>query len=474
MDEEQVKNTNTIDDGITPSDLDERDPLVIPETEQPRDFSAEIDRNTSDIQSFLQATTPEEQTADDLQASILQSLETLGGEGDRRRQLEEEAGVKRQQQELQSVLNELQALEKERAAIPISIQEEFTGRGATAGGVEPIQASRLRRNAIRSLGAAAVGQTLQGNLSLAQQNIQNALDAEFEPERLKLQVLTQMYEFNKDALERADKKRSEQLEIKLQERERLLNKQEADRGAVYETAMAAAANGAPIGLVTAALKQKNPYATLALVSPYMRDLDAVKQRLFENQITTRQVQLAEAKFAEDQRQFDLQYALNEKKILEELRLDALAASAAGETSGYAQEKTTRIIQSVGELRSAVNDSTVGIASLLSIVPESQARDFKARLDKLKANIAFGELTAMREASKTGGALGQVSERELGLLESSLGALDQGQSPDQFLLELQTIEDSLTRWKDAVVKYGDGNTEGFEYTSSTGNIYSLPF
>ena len=43
---------------------------------------------------------------------------------------------------------------------------------------------------------------------------------------------------------------------------------------------------------------------------------------------------------------------------------------------------------------------------------------------------------MRDASPTGGALGQVSERELGYLQSVLGSLEQSQTAD----ELRAISD----------------------------------
>jgi len=51
---------------------------------------------------------------------------------------------------------------------------------------------------------------------------------------------------------------------------------------------------------------------------------------------------------------------------------------------------------------------------------------------------------MRAASTTGGALGQVSDREGQLLMSALGALDQGQSPQAFREQLGIIKSSLQR------------------------------
>lgn len=117
-------------------------------------------------------------------------------------------------------------------------------------------------------------------------------------------------------------------------------------------------------------------------------------------------------------------------------------------SPYSQERASRTLASVRELSAKVNRWTTGIGSVLARVPESDARNFAAELDTLKANIAFSELTAMREASKTGGALGAVSEREMQLLQSALGALDAGQSPQNIKKQLKKIEDSITRWQQA--------------------------
>lgn len=117
-------------------------------------------------------------------------------------------------------------------------------------------------------------------------------------------------------------------------------------------------------------------------------------------------------------------------------------------SPYAAERNTRTLQSVDELIGKVGNWTAGAGSVLSKVPGTPARDFTAELDTLKANIAFNELTEMREASKTGGALGSVAVRELALLESTLGALDQGQSPENLKAQLQKVKDNILRWQAA--------------------------
>ena len=51
---------------------------------------------------------------------------------------------------------------------------------------------------------------------------------------------------------------------------------------------------------------------------------------------------------------------------------------------------------------------------------------------------------MRDASPTGGALGQVSERELGFLQSVFGSLDQSQSAEELAYNIQLCSTSTTR------------------------------
>lgn len=67
------------------------------------------------------------------------------------------------------------------------------------------------------------------------------------------------------------------------------------------------------------------------------------------------------------------------------------------------------------------------------------RNLRARIDQLKADIAFERLQQMREESPTGGALGNVSNIELGLLQSTLGNLDTTQSPDQLRETLNSVQ-----------------------------------
>ena len=129
---------------------------------------------------------------------------------------------------------------------------------------------------------------------------------------------------------------------------------------------------------------------------------------------------------------------------------ALTGDGGATQTPYQRERAVRNLDSIDALSAKVGNWTAGWGgSLLRNLPATDARNFAAELDTLKANIGFGELQAMREASKTGGALGQISDRESQLLQASLGALDMGQSPANLKAQLEKVKQSIYRWQSAV-------------------------
>lgn len=69
---------------------------------------------------------------------------------------------------------------------------------------------------------------------------------------------------------------------------------------------------------------------------------------------------------------------------------------------------------------------------------TSASDVAALLDTIGGNLAFDKLQRMRDSSPTGGALGQVTEKELDLLRSSVASLKQTQSDEQFQRNMDRI------------------------------------
>lgn len=123
------------------------------------------------------------------------------------------------------------------------------------------------------------------------------------------------------------------------------------------------------------------------------------------------------------------------------------------------------LKSVAEgLRSAEGlEAMTGLSSNLYSVRGS-TRDAEAQLNTLKSQIATNVLQAMREASKTGGALGNVSEGELGLLENNIAALDPAQSMPAFQAQLDKI---ITYADDLKARMGQA------YQDTYGEAYKPP-
>ena len=98
----------------------------------------------------------------------------------------------------------------------------------------------------------------------------------------------------------------------------------------------------------------------------------------------------------------------------------------------AMRQNQNIMDTAREAGKNIGITTTGVGgALLGIIPGTGAFDQKSTVDTLQADAAFTALQNMRDSSPTGGALGQVSERELKLLSSNVRNLDHKQSPEQF-------------------------------------------
>lgn len=103
------------------------------------------------------------------------------------------------------------------------------------------------------------------------------------------------------------------------------------------------------------------------------------------------------------------------------------------------DKLNTLSRHASEAKKAVSNISAGLGSLTKGIPLTPAKNLDAKLESLRAAISFSELAEMREASKTGGALGQIAVRELDLLAAARGSLDQAQSPSQLKNTIEEIE-----------------------------------
>ena len=111
-------------------------------------------------------------------------------------------------------------------------------------------------------------------------------------------------------------------------------------------------------------------------------------------------------------------------------------------SKYEEATLTAVDDALGFLTDDTKKffSTGVIGQALSNVAGTDATSLRSKLDTITSGVGFGRLNDMREASKTGGALGNVSEIELRQLNASMGSLNPNQKPSELKKTLETIKE----------------------------------
>jgi len=135
-----------------------------------------------------------------------------------------------------------------------------------------------------------------------------------------------------------------------------------------------------------------------------------------------------------------------------------------------QNDASVVLNNVSLVRDAIKNpatffgievGATGWGSLLKDIPASPAKGVEGMIKTMQGNIGFAKLQAMREASPTGGALGQVSNIELNLLTGVIGSLDQSQSDEDLLRVLNQIEYTYN-----IIVHGQGTVPKTSQTTET--------
>ena len=118
-----------------------------------------------------------------------------------------------------------------------------------------------------------------------------------------------------------------------------------------------------------------------------------------------------------------------------------------------QQKTSMMnkLDSLAETATTLRDhpglkGITGLSGMVPNIPGGAAANAQALLDNLTSKAALGSLQELRNSSKTGGALGQVSDKDIQLLKDSLVALARTQSYSEYQKQLDKINEYVAKIK----------------------------
>jgi len=125
------------------------------------------------------------------------------------------------------------------------------------------------------------------------------------------------------------------------------------------------------------------------------------------------------------------------KYMEEGRQSLPKMERALKSAELRRGNIERVVNQVSQ--TAQRAFTTGFTgSIANAIPGTPAYDLKMNLQTLEATAAFDTLQNMRDNSPTGGALGNVSEKELDLLKAAYSNLSNSQSYEQFMQNLDAF------------------------------------
>lgn len=258
----QVAKTPTIPTEI-PSDLLQRTaPVTLPAYKEPAMPSlSEYLKNTN-------LSAPNEYSAvnDDISNQILSGVEKMGTKGAAKARYEEQYGLPGYQQQLNEVNAQMNALAAEAMGKQLDAQGKPIANTFINRQVDAIE----REKTVKALGLSAISQALQGNISLANESVTRALDAEFSPIENRIQYLKTALEMNQDNMDRAEKRRAEELQIKIKEWETTVANQKSQKQNIYEVMTKAAQSGADSATLNKIMSAKSAEEAVVNAGSYLR------------------------------------------------------------------------------------------------------------------------------------------------------------------------------------------------------------
>jgi hypothetical protein len=260
--------------------------------------------------------------------------------------------------QLNSQLNEINQQIRSVQSEALAATNTSEDRRAPMFAIRGEQAAIERQRAVKVYGLSAAAEAIQGNISLANDNVQRALDAEFGGLEQEIENKKFLLQVNSDNFDREEKRQAEQRQIELDRQKEELAQRRADKQSIFSTMLAAAQSGADNETLQRIQSATTPeqaisYAGTVLGSKFQQD---VAQQQFENALAIKNYNL-------NVRKTDLDEA---KQNADLQQLYGFASGASPEATAYAQQYAA-----TGQIPSGLPKGTFGtVAQLAKELPKA--------------------------------------------------------------------------------------------------------
>jgi len=417
----------------------------------PRQASDDLS-NLPSIESFFQQSDAEKQQ-DGIASEILNLSGFIDTKDNFQAEAEERFGVNANSTLLADLEGRMGVARTKFGLISDDVSIESDGRQRSSAAGSNIIDAREKRAMREYLVLGAQTQAVQGQLTNARALVQRAVDIEYRDEEQKLERLETFYRLNGDKIDRDNTKKQQALQIKLDERKRILAEEKEEEVKKETYAMNVLANGGTEEMANQirGLESSQDAFSVAgdlLISP---DVMLAKKSFNENVKNNAFAQeMSKLNFNESKRQFNANYGLQKDQIATAKRANQLAAEAANavKQGNYVKAMQTAELQNadtqdtVNKIDSLVNSeffdhafgrytekiglsftdkanaSGVNQNSPLTIAQSREVADMKAVMQGL---------TSERVLENMGKLKGSPSDKDADIVFNSIGVLTNDKS-----------------------------------------------
>lgn len=370
--------------------------------------------------------------------SIINDLYGTSGESATRAQLEADPALQAKRQQVQDLSARAQALQNEQLAIPLQIQQDAQAGGAnvTKGGLQPIQTAALRNNAIQSLSVGSLLSAAQGNLSLALNQVDRAVKAQFEPLKAELEARRANLELlmSDPNIARETSRRAEIAKLQLNFQQSQMEKAEADKKSTLDLAAKLGSFGVDNNILSQIQDAKTFDEAMRIAAPHLQSPES-------------KLALENARLENDARKADIAYKKKQTELLgtptsakqEKIEQAKKNAAVAVEVANDQVATIDGLLgddamqYAVGPTETDRGGQFIGIPyvggvgrSLPALVNTGKTQNFIASVDQL---VSQGTLDTLLNLKKSGGTLGALSDQERIMLRSAFSKIGQWEITD---------------------------------------------